>query len=340
MKREDLFEAIGETDDLLLEENVAPAGRRHWMPFLVSAAACIAIVAVSARLLPERLETADKQTEIIPETGINVTESHYRSLPETIPETELPTAFNSDDAEQEAPSADALTEAAETTVLSTTAEAIVETEPQTVICYSDLRDDPDSFCYVLYQIFENRSYQDISFASLPADDIHANRFAIYDVDGDGSEELVFLWEETAMARVLGLIFGHDANGGISVEFMGNPYIHIYSNGLIKHDDSHNQGLSGRFYPYTLCRYDAASDTYVTEYGVSAWDSEMMFLAPDLEYPEEADTSHSGIVYFVGERGPLDVTEFREWEAETFGDAYEIDLPFRSFTEENIASVNQ
>ena len=46
MKREDLFEAIGQVDDDLLDENVAPAGSIFWryVAGITTAAACIAVI--------------------------------------------------------------------------------------------------------------------------------------------------------------------------------------------------------------------------------------------------------------------------------------------------------
>lgn len=350
MKREDLFEAIGGVEDLLLEENVAPAGKRHWMPYFVSAAACAAIIA-AVKVLP-----ADRRIdieEIHPvQSEIRITETYYQAAPGRTAETE-PYAVPSElqVAEIESKSILVLETRAviqdisetcdelDTEEFSTEAETIVENETSVISNTAPFESKENTFGQVLAEIYENRSFMGISFNTYPAYDISANQFALYDVDGDSSDELVFLWKETDMASMLGMIYGKDAEGNITMEFWGNPFIHIYSNGLIKHDDSHNQGLSGRFWPYTLCSYDAASDTYEVLYAVSAWDSEAQ-PSPEEAYPEDADVSSSGIVYYVGEQGPLDVTDFEAWERETFGDAVEIDLPFQSFTEENIASLLQ
>lgn len=343
MKREDLFEAIGDVDDMLLEENVAPAGKRSWMPFLVTAAACVSVaVGAAAFLPPDKLhESAELPDGRTLETAVMMTEPYFMGLPED--DTD---AGDATEAETPAEYLVVTTPAeAVTTELPTFTDTSEETAgvamhtlpPDEEDTNKNTNKDTNSFRYVLTQIYENRSYMGLSFNTYPASDMTGNQFAVYDVDGDGEEELVFLWKETDMASMLGIIYGHDEQGAVTMEFWGNPFIHIYSNGLIKHDFSHNQGLDGRFWPYTLCRYDPVSDTYETEYSIGAWDSEVL-PAPEEAYPEEADVSGFGIVYYVGERGPLDVTEFRSWEQETFGDAYELDLPFQSFTEEHIASV--
>lgn len=339
MKREDLFEAIGDVDDRFLEENVAPAGRRNWLPAVACAAACVGVIAAAAALLPSGRPIETEPERNVPETAVLMTEPHVMGAPESgtnaLAEETALVGHIAEDTEQtaaETAKAAAVTESLTVTITSQKSETtvVVTTQPEA--------EDVRSFRYVLTQIYENRSFMDVPFDT-DASDISGNQFAIYDVDGDSADELVFLWKETQMACVFGMIYGHDAQGNITMEFWGNPFIHIYSNGLIKADASHNQGLDGRFWPYTLCRYDAASDTYVTEYSVGAWDSEVL-PAPEEAYPAEADVSGSGIVYYIGDRGPLDITEFEAWEAETFGDAYELDLPFQSFTLENIASVQQ
>ena len=179
--------------------------------------------------------------------------------------------------------------------------------------------------------------------------ISDNHFAVYDIDLDGRDELIFYRDATAMAGMLSLIYDVDDSGELRLEFQASPLMHYYSNGIITIDDSHNQGISGNFWPYTLCEYDADSDTYDWTYNVSAWDGEMF--PEDYEgnpFPSDADLSDTGFVYYIYDSrmavdrvnmpDPVDKTVFDEWYDSVLGGAKEVFPEFYTLTEENIAAV--
>ncbi len=62
MKREDLFQAIGEVDDDLLDENVIVVKRRNIFPAIISVAACIAIVAGAVWIMPQKIPADNPET--------------------------------------------------------------------------------------------------------------------------------------------------------------------------------------------------------------------------------------------------------------------------------------
>ena len=168
-----------------------------------------------------------------------------------------------------------------------------------------------------------------------------NSFALYDVDGDGQEELIVLVTTTASAGMVGIVYGEDAQGEVYPELVTTPYIHVYDNGLITAEALHNHGRSESFWPYTLHTYDSRTDQYNDTASVSAWEKSF---APD-GYPEEADTSGTGAVYYVDtamdgtETEPMDEEAFAKWQRSLLGDADEIKLPMHSFTEEEIAALS-
>ncbi|MCD8361960.1 MAG: hypothetical protein LUC98_03180 [Lachnospiraceae bacterium] len=86
----------------------------------------------------------------------------------------------------------------------------------------------------------------------------------------GAEELLLDWEDSTMAGMEELIFGYDGDE-FYVEFAASPSLQIYDNGVIEADWSHNQGFSGRFWPYYVYLYDAETDAYQFSCGVEAWD---------------------------------------------------------------------
>ena len=61
-----------------------------------------------------------------------------------------------------------------------------------------------------------------------------------------------------------------------------------------------------------------------------------------QYPDEADTSETGTVYYVGTDGwgtdPMDETDYMEWLNANEGNVEEQEIPYLPFTEENIGKM--
>ncbi len=189
-------------------------------------------------------------------------------------------------------------------------------------------------------------------------DISGNEFVIYDIDNDGSDELIVMFTETAVAGMLGLVYDHNSDGNIIVELMAFPSMRFYDNGIIEVDISHNQGPSGDFWPYSLYQYNKKTDSYIEI--ATVWSlgrdvieeqnevAEKAGREPYWEYPYEADTSNSGIVYnimlsdveYSDENQYVDVTEYNAWHEQYIGGAELLELPFMKLTEENIENVSQ
>ncbi len=189
-------------------------------------------------------------------------------------------------------------------------------------------------------------------------DISINEFAVYDVDNDSSDELIFMFTDTYTAGMLGLIYDHDSDGNIFEEFIEYPSMRFYDNGIIEVDISHNQGPSGDFWPYSMYQYDKETDSYIKV--ATVWSlgrdvieeqnksAEEAGREPYWEYPYEADTSNSGIVYnirlsdveYSGESQYVDVTEYNAWHEQCISGAELLELPFMKLTEENIENVSQ
>lgn len=152
------------------------------------------------------------------------------------------------------------------------------------------------------------------------------RYDIADVDGDGYEELYLVQDGGYMAAMVALIL--DGQGGqLRAELEEFPSLTFYENGYVRADASHNQGLAGDFWPYTLYRYDGESDSYQQVAVADAWDGSLH--AQDYAgnpFPKDADVSGAGIVYYVAEDGelygedgafavaPMDQADFQKWEA--------------------------
>ena len=167
-----------------------------------------------------------------------------------------------------------------------------------------------------------------------------NQFAVCDVDGDGREELVIQYLTANMvAGMRALIYDTDENGGLRLQFSEFPNLTFYDNGAIQAGWSHNQGLAGDFWPYTLYVYNPESDLYRDVGSVDAWSRDFQ----PQNYPVDTDTSNSGFVYYVyrdmgteyGVIPPVDESEYLQWREEHLAGAAELEMPWQSLTAEHI-----
>ena len=110
----------------------------------------------------------------------------------------------------------------------------------------------------LENIYQNRILPDGSeLRDDISDEMSGNKFAVYDVDHDGREELVFCYTATSMASMTAKIYDYDeASGELYEELSQFPMLTFYDNATIGAGISHNQGYAGEFWPYTFYTYDA------------------------------------------------------------------------------------
>lgn len=170
-----------------------------------------------------------------------------------------------------------------------------------------------------------------------------NQFAVCDVDGDGREELVIQYLTANMvAGMQALLYDTDENGGLRLQFSEFPNLTFYDNGAIQAGWSHNQGLAGDFWPYTLYLYDPESDLYRDVGSVDAWSRDFQ----PQNYPADTDTSGTGFVYYVyrdmgteyGVIPPVDEGEYLSWREEYLAGAAELELPWQSLAAEHIQTL--
>ena len=201
-----------------------------------------------------------------------------------------------------------------------------------------------AFSEALENLLQNRMLPD-GILSEEQDSALASRFAIFDVDGDGQDELILLNNTVTMAGTSGYVFDYEeGTEGLQTELLESVNLTFYDNGLVKAGWSHNQGLAGdHFWPYNLLQYDATIDCYRPYYIVDAWDKKY---SEDNEqgepFPTEVDKSNAGIVYFIMQgmeydnSNPVDQSEYTAWLDQQIGSAKELELPYFDLTEENVA----
>lgn len=175
--------------------------------------------------------------------------------------------------------------------------------------------------------------------------IEDEQFALFDVDGDGQEELLVSVSNTNTAGMCEIIYGYNPQtDGVRVEAQNYVAVTHYP-GILKADASHNQGYAGDIlWPYTIQFYQEAKDTYEDAFYVDAWCKAITDYDPyaEMPYPEDIDTEQDGYVYLVTENEQkqiLNRTDYQKWEAELFAQKEPLTIPWQKMTTANICLLN-
>jgi hypothetical protein len=212
-------------------------------------------------------------------------------------------------------------------------------------------DKPDdmykAYSDALEDLIQNHKLPDGTDAAELSGDMAQNKFALYDVDNDGKEELLLMYTTTYMAGQAGYVFAYDAKTKkLQTEFCEFPLLTFYDNGVIKAGWSHNQGRAGdNFWPYSLYQYAPKTDSYLSVGMVDAWDKNYQG-ADDQKspFPSDVDKSGTGFVYYIMKDGqydtthPVDASEYNAWVSTHIGNASEIQIRYMDLTEENISQI--
>ena len=160
-------------------------------------------------------------------------------------------------------------------------------------------------------------------------DFSENKLAICDVNGDGKPELIVIFSATHMGAQQGFVCGFDEKTGkLTVEYSGFPSLEFFDNGSIKEGVSHNQGLAGEFWPYSVSKFNKETGEYELAGSVDAWSEEEF--PKDFEgksFPDKVDKTGDGFIYYICDEGagldgekPLDTPVYKEWETKWKGNA--------------------
>lgn len=163
-------------------------------------------------------------------------------------------------------------------------------------------------------------------------------YAVYDIDGDGQDELIMQDIHTITASMTERIYNYE-NGVFREELSEYPSLTYYDNDMILAEWSHNQGLAGdRLWPYTLYQYHPETDSYEILGAVDAWDRERADFTNDWgSFPEEIDTDGDGCVYFLlpsdwegqySRASIVDGPNYEEWRNQYLSGAGTLEIPYR------------
>lgn len=211
----------------------------------------------------------------------------------------------------------------------------------------DFMDQQDAYATALQNLLKNHTLPDGTDCGFePSYQMADNQFAIYDIDQDDKEELLIMYSTTFSAGMTGCVLAYDsATKELQTELQEFPLLTFYDNGIVKADWSHNQGLAGDFWPYSLYQYAPDSDQYVRIGMVNAWSKD--FSAIDSQgnpFPDTIDTSGTGVVYYIitddnyEQTTSVDVSAYKEWINFYLENASELEIPYLALTEENIAHI--
>lgn len=177
-----------------------------------------------------------------------------------------------------------------------------------------------------------------------------NHFAIFDVDGDGRDELLYENGDATTAGMMTSVFDcmPTADGTkLFFELTGYVGIDFYDNGAAVIFASHNHGLAGNaeFWPHSIYTYDPGQDGYTMAAYIDAWDG--VTFPNDFggtPFPDDVDQDGDKVVYWISYPGEevtkdwLDGPAYQQWRDGYLGGATRLELPWQNMTEENIKAV--
>ncbi|MCM1133215.1 MAG: hypothetical protein NC340_07055 [Ruminococcus flavefaciens] len=242
-----------------------------------------------------------------------------------------------------------LTGCSEKAVESSVSESIPEitTEPTTE-AVTEISGIYEQLTYreVLDNIYYNCEFPDWDYKNYSED--VTLEFSVYDIDGDGREELLVRFDNRSI-----YVYDHNADGNIVRQFAGYFRSDFYENGALKVYSAHNQTHSFEVHPFQMYSYNAETDSYDrcgSVYGIDKDIVDMINKEKEevgstdfLEYPSEYDTSSSGTVYYIRSDDdtevPMDMAEYNEYCSQFTENTDVIDIPFMELTKENIKKVS-
>ena len=199
---------------------------------------------------------------------------------------------------------------------------------------------------VLWDVYYSQSFPGGLDLGYDGYDMSDNKFDLRDIDNDGNEELILVYTTTYMAGMAEIIYDYDADtDSVREQFIEFPGVTHFDNGILKADWSHNQGLAGRVWPYTLYQYNPNEDTYKAIAMVDAWDKSLSDKDYDgNSFPDDVDKDGDGIVYYIMKadeyepENPVDFAEYQQWIDSYTKDAEVVEGSCVELTLENILNV--
>ena len=204
-----------------------------------------------------------------------------------------------------------------------------------LMAYTDILEE----LYQAYQDPERFRYED------------GPSFALYDVDLEGTEELIVQDPVGEVAGQWVRIYGYDdAAGTAYVELEEYPALYYYDNGVIEAGWSHNQGAAGdKLWPYNVYQYKPETGKYAWAAAVDGWDRNLREILAGEDFPDEADQDGDGFIYYIiteeGGYAPtygeaMDYAAYEAWRESYLNGAFPTGPSFLPLVRENIEALGQ
>lgn len=203
-----------------------------------------------------------------------------------------------------------------------------------------------AYQFVLQQIAFEHIYPDGADTGFDSASgfIEDNHFAIFDINGDGVDELIVQFTTAPMAGNMETVYTYnESDNTVETLLTVFPAVTYYDNGLVKEEWSHGSGLAGEdYWPYNLYQYCAETGTYEMIAEVNMWSKAIDTVDYKGDpYPEDIDTENAGTVFILTRNGTTETvskSDYEAWLSEVMGDAHPIQIPYQSLTEDNIRAV--
>lgn len=170
--------------------------------------------------------------------------------------------------------------------------------------------------------------------------IEENRFAVFDLDEDGRDELILEITQADVLDCFTAVYDVDADGDLRREVRYETAMRFFSGGIAVAEYPDAAADGNDFVPYAVASYDPELDVFTEIAYVSAIDRSTLESAGLLdEYPENADTSGTGRVYCIRSDNPVDVTEYETWYASWHDGLSELEIPYQPLTSEQIEELS-
>lgn len=175
--------------------------------------------------------------------------------------------------------------------------------------------------------------------------IEDNHFALYDVNGDGKDELIVQFVTAPMSGNVETVYSYDESGDTLHKILAVfPSMTYYTNGLVKEDWSHGSELAGdEYWPYNMYQYSSETGEYELVAEVNMWSKSVdtVDYKGDI-YPVDIDAENAGTVFILTQDGITKIiskSDYEAWLSDMMGDAVEMQISYLSLSEENIKSVD-
>lgn len=165
------------------------------------------------------------------------------------------------------------------------------------------------------------------------------KFAVYDIDLDGRDELLIYHDDGYVAGRGFYIYDYNEKKNMLYQELAVfPTLEFYENGMVEVLASHNHGMApmgvqGDFWPYSLYRYNPKQDIYEYVLNVDAWEKEYKKAWTGESFQEKADIDGDGVLYYIMTDGeynydePTDGAEYKKWRSSMLGEVLKMQIQF-------------